>query len=379
MSSPASSGGFVGLRPYEVSEAPVFAGRDYEASEIAALILAHREVLLYGSSGVGKSSLVNAGVLPRLKTLGFEFVHRIHFGSPELQEALMKGTDGNRYWKATLAAIGNDLPDEPAASGINIDSSFSRGWLRSARLLIFEQAEELLLGGVTEKEIVEFLGMLGELTRVPRTRLLFVLRTEFLPRLERLSSRFPEELATRYELRPLARNEAVEAAMAGFRMGGVNIERSALETLVDQAAASSGGSEAEVEPILFQLTCSQILQRARQSGRATIDTSDLGTLISSPLIALYEDAIRRCVDPTLTEGQIRSWLESNFISGGSRAFVFRGSDETAGMPNCAVDHLLNAHLIHGEYRGGRMGLELISDALIEPIRRSNRAFAERPR
>jgi hypothetical protein len=377
MSSPATSGGFVGLRPYEVSEAPVFAGRDYEASEIAALILAHREVLLYGSSGVGKSSLVNAGVLPRLKSLGFDFVHRIHFGSPDSQQPFGEAA-GNRYWNATLAAISNDLPDEPGAHGNDIDSSFSRGWLRSARLLVFEQAEELLIG-VAEDEIVDFLRMLGELSRVPRTRLLFVLRTEFLPRLERLSVRFPEELATRYELRPLARDEAVEAAMAGFRMGGVVIERSALETLVDQAAASSGGSTAEVEPILFQLTCSQIFQRARQSGRATVDTSDLGALIASPLIALYDDAIHRCVD-AVTEGQIRNWLESNFItSAGTRAFVFRGSEETAGMPNCAVDHLLNAHLIHGEYRGGRMGLELISDALIEPIRRSNRAFAERNR
>jgi hypothetical protein len=370
MSSAAKPSGFVGLRPYELSDAPVFAGRDYEASEIAALILAHREVLLYGSSGVGKSSLVNAGVLPRLNRLGFEFVHRIRFGQPELQQP---NSEGNRYWNATIDAISSGVPDPPCAHSTDIERSFSKSWLKSAKLLVFEQSEELLTGGAAEEEIAAFLRILGDLARIPRTRLLFVLRTEFLPRLERLSVRFPEELSTRYELRPLGRVEAVEAAMQGFQMGGVHIERSALEALVDQAAASSGGSAEEVEPILFQLTCSQIFPRARQSGRATIDTSDLGGLIGSPLIALYDGAVQRCAVSGIPEGRIRNWLETNFItSAGTRAFVFRGPDETAGMPCVVVDELLNAHLIHGEYRGGRLGLELISDALIQPIRSSNR-------
>ena len=51
---------------YEAKDAAIFYGRQQETRQLCALIHAHRLVLLYGASGVGKTSLLLAGAVPRL-------------------------------------------------------------------------------------------------------------------------------------------------------------------------------------------------------------------------------------------------------------------------------------------------------------------------
>lgn len=61
-----------GLVPFAESERDVFFGRDRERDELAALITAEgfRAGLLYGESGVGKTSLLRAGLVPHLRDHG---------------------------------------------------------------------------------------------------------------------------------------------------------------------------------------------------------------------------------------------------------------------------------------------------------------------
>ncbi|TXH59801.1 MAG: ATP-binding protein [Thiothrix sp.] len=58
---------YLGLRPYEESEKDNFFGRDAERSIVLDKLLVQRLTLLFAASGVGKSSLLNAAVLPQLK------------------------------------------------------------------------------------------------------------------------------------------------------------------------------------------------------------------------------------------------------------------------------------------------------------------------
>ncbi len=60
---------YVGLRYFEAGEAPIYFGRDDEILELMDLIADPDASLLlfYGPSGVGKSSLLNAGLMPRLQ------------------------------------------------------------------------------------------------------------------------------------------------------------------------------------------------------------------------------------------------------------------------------------------------------------------------
>ena len=61
---------FRGPRPYGESDGPTFVGRDKEAAQLADLVLARPEVVLHGPAGRGKTSLIRAGLLPRLRQRG---------------------------------------------------------------------------------------------------------------------------------------------------------------------------------------------------------------------------------------------------------------------------------------------------------------------
>lgn len=58
---------YKGLIPYGEEDASIFFGREDWCTIIANNLLASRLTLLYGASGVGKSSVLQAGVANRLK------------------------------------------------------------------------------------------------------------------------------------------------------------------------------------------------------------------------------------------------------------------------------------------------------------------------
>ena len=59
---------YVGPVPFQRSDESKFYGREVEADDLACLVEAHQVVLLYAQSGAGKSSLINAKLIPILET-----------------------------------------------------------------------------------------------------------------------------------------------------------------------------------------------------------------------------------------------------------------------------------------------------------------------
>src|SRR5690349_12270363 len=58
---------FVGLRPFESDESLLFFGRQEQTVELLQRLHKHHFVAVIGNSGCGKSSLIRAGLIPRLK------------------------------------------------------------------------------------------------------------------------------------------------------------------------------------------------------------------------------------------------------------------------------------------------------------------------
>jgi hypothetical protein len=58
---------YVGPRPFERGDKQRFFGRTAELRELVSLVIAHRLVLLYAPSGAGKTSLLNAALIPYLE------------------------------------------------------------------------------------------------------------------------------------------------------------------------------------------------------------------------------------------------------------------------------------------------------------------------
>ncbi len=60
---------YVGLQPYTEAQRAYFFGREQDSETIAANLVSSPLTLFYGASGVGKSSVLAAGVVPYLRML----------------------------------------------------------------------------------------------------------------------------------------------------------------------------------------------------------------------------------------------------------------------------------------------------------------------
>jgi WD40 repeat protein len=187
---------YKGLAPFEDSDldALLFFGRERESEVIAANLMASRVTVLYGPSGVGKSSVLRAGVAHRLRQeQGVEVVvFSTWTGDPLV--ALIEATGGGGESLATA------LEREAANAGGDL-------------YLILDQFEELFLyhpqGG-------RFAGQLAEVLRTPglRVNVLIGIREDALARLDVLKAAIPNLLANRLRLERLDR-AAGEAAIVG--------------------------------------------------------------------------------------------------------------------------------------------------------------------
>src|SRR5437870_1451946 len=85
---------------YTEQDARLFFGREQEIDAICSQINAHRTFILHGRSGVGKSSILRAGLMPRLKSEGHlvfvirSFTDPVHQMLHSLSEALNVEADG---------------------------------------------------------------------------------------------------------------------------------------------------------------------------------------------------------------------------------------------------------------------------------------------
>ena len=62
---------YPGLKPFERSQQAVFHGREEDVQRLGNLILRERLVVLFAKSGIGKTSLLQAGVAPELERQDF--------------------------------------------------------------------------------------------------------------------------------------------------------------------------------------------------------------------------------------------------------------------------------------------------------------------
>jgi len=97
---------YPGPRPFKSEEQRFFFGRDRETSELSSLISAHREVVVYAQSGAGKSSLLNAALIPKLSNEDLDVLPTARVGGNIPKQIDLSSVD-NVYVFATLISWGN--------------------------------------------------------------------------------------------------------------------------------------------------------------------------------------------------------------------------------------------------------------------------------
>ena len=220
-SAPAGPNPYVGPRPFKYGE-DLF-GRDAEVRELYYMLNAQRIVLLHSPSGAGKSSLIQAGLVPKLQSEQFDVwpTIRVSTEPPESCEA-------NRYALSTMISLSEEIPEAlrkstDELSAMTLDQYFdARPRRRSASenvVLIFDQFEEIVTVDPLALDAKrDFFTQLGQLLLRWEVWALFAIREDYLARFDPYVSLVPTQFMNQFRIDLLG----IEAAHRSHSKARVN-------------------------------------------------------------------------------------------------------------------------------------------------------------
>lgn len=154
---PAPSEPFVGIRPYTRAQAAIFYERKDESRALLETVLTRRIVMLYGESGNGKSSLINAGLVPLLEQERFQLQPEVIRLANDLSEVVVGrrplacDSDGKAggYQSLFRPAVGARVDEKTGDFQLSVSALIEQliAWMKAHPdrhvLLVFDQFEEL--------------------------------------------------------------------------------------------------------------------------------------------------------------------------------------------------------------------------------------------
>jgi hypothetical protein len=272
---------YKGLAPYEDSDldALFFFGRERESEVIAANLMAARMTVLYGPSGVGKSSVLRAGVAHRLRQEHEVEVVVFSTWTGDPVAALSEAVGGSRDSLVEAAK------DAAARAGGDL-------------YLVLDQFEEYFLYHPGRGPFAQ---QLAELVQRPglRVNVLIGMREDSLARLDALKASIPNLLTNRLRLERLDR-AAGAAAIAGpierynalvAAEDRVRVEPELVEAVLDEVTAGrvelgvsgrgvvvAAADESRIEAPYLQLVLERLWDLEVESGSRTLTLAPLREL-----------------------------------------------------------------------------------------------------
>lgn len=229
-----------GLHTFEAEHRALFFGRLAEIGTLLERLRTEAMVIVAGDSGVGKSSLCRAGVLPAIEdgALGKRTWSSVRF-VPGRTPLLALGVALSPILGMDETTVVRRLRSHPSA----IAGTIRRRLSDTHGLVLFvDQLEELvtMADPLGARTIAEVLGHLA--SEIPGLRLLMSVRTDFLAPVASFPIFGDKVARALYFLKPLTA-PGVRAAIVGpARATGVTFESEALvETLVEETSQAEGG------------------------------------------------------------------------------------------------------------------------------------------
>jgi formylglycine-generating enzyme required for sulfatase activity len=382
-----------------------FFGRDKERNEIVNKVLSVNLLVLFGKSGLGKTSLLKAGVYPRLrerKMLPLLVRVNRHDATPvtivteAIEEACkaqgIEFTHGDRsglweYFKTTVFWHDNALWT-PVLVLDQFEEIFTLQDA-DARRAIARELGELVGGGLPErirlrKRALRERGVsLGFSDAPPEVKLIVSLREEYVGTLQEIFPEVPSILSNRVRLAPLAREQAEEAVTkpplseGAYRTRPFTYAENALNELLDFLAAKNG----QIEPFQLQVLCSHVEQRVeREQSALAADTPriDVGSGylggsrgMKDILKNFYRQAIKT-LPGIWTRRRARKLCEFGLLTqeGFRESLGERRIIEEYKLDTEDLETLVNARLLRKEPQHDSFTYELTHDSLTGPVKAS---------
>lgn len=395
---------YPGAQPFadEAISRAVFFGREKESAALTDQILAHRLVVVYAKSGLGKTSLLQAGVAQPLRDEGylplFVRVNDVKQGPlRSLPDFIRQATAGKplEYIAGSTVSLWHFFKT----------TEFWHGDRLLTPVLVLDQFEELFTLHASEARPA-FLRELGHLVRgvrperndavaaldaslsdaPPDMRIVVSLREDYLGSLEEAADSIPQILDHRFRLTPLSVDAAVTALEGPARVQDPALGtqpfvyrpetvRSILTYLTQRTGGNAARAGNTVEPFHLQLICQRVeslVAERQRKGPAAVEISldDLGGErgLAVTLRDFYRNVIG-AIDPRSTRNKVRRLCEQYLISPEGRRLSLEQGEirRILKLETATLRQLVDRRLLRSDQRADNWYYELSHDSLVAPI------------
>jgi hypothetical protein len=293
---------FVGLVPFREVDAPFFRGRDVERDLIVENLRASRLTLLYGTSGVGKSSVLYAGAAHRLRELARQDLQE--YGKPEFAVVTFNAWRDDPI-QGLLRSINEAVADslqvkslgavpESGNLALTINAWTERYGIEL--LIILDQFEEYFQYRPSEQGPGTFADEFPSAVNNAdlRAKFLISLRDDALSKLDRFKSQIPNLFDNLLRIRHMTEETATKAIVepievynerCGFKLAGhgYSIEKPLVEEVIRQVragrdASDEAGGVVGIEAPYLQLVMSRLWDRENEENSRVLRKQTLEEL-----------------------------------------------------------------------------------------------------
>ena len=391
---------YPGIRSFETEDSDIFFGREDDRKKLSALVETEKTVLLYSKSGLGKSSLVKAALIPELEANGYRCYY-IRFGLHQPQsfspvQNILKRTMLEQRTESGNTFLKKFINRRHSLWFTFKEIQVSQKGSAAPVVLVFDQFEEI--SSYPAKQFTEFKKQLAELvfTGVPqeyqdalkedmlleepisdeeleqlyqplRVKAIFVIRSDQMSTVNKCADFFPNILKNYYELRSLTQTQALMAIQEPAQKKGTFITNSfsyqqgALDKILGTLSSSRNNEidSAQLQ-ILLQYIEQDIVEKKQDTDVTPDDLGDLNKVYEN----YYNNSLKK-LKSNRQEAQVL--LEDKLIIGGRRI-----SYDKALCLQLVSDDILNTlietRLIRQEPNTtGGYSYEISHDSLVSPI------------
>ena len=328
------------LSYYDIGDRDIFFGRNAVIEQLAGQIPRHKVLILNGQSGSGKTSLLNAGLIPRLAENGYLYLAFRDYSDPlqQLRDYLDEACEIADLVQMSLLRIMRAIRDQQQSPLVVLFDQFERffvGVQRETRRAFLEQLKQCLDAELTADQL----------------NLVFSLRREFYGQfVDEADAVIPafEQESHRYTLRPLNRDEAGQAILGPLKeIPDISFDTSFVDDVLLPHLMRESEGEAEIQPPHLQIVCNRLYAEARswyadeieRSGTAKIaaDLYDELGQAAGMLRGYLDDVVDRIAGGDEERmGVVRSTLKLMIDTTETRKFVSM-DDICGGLPDVAED------------------------------------------